>query len=146
MSADYELLLVDNLVKGFDLYQYPRTSPSDSFNIPREDAFIQEAVFLENANSIACGSDHGKIYLFSLETTKCTQKLSHGARKSTIQILDVCCPSSILCLPTLPHGSFQACTSNNRHMIASSSNNSKPCIYIWEKKVCPNEYFSDNLG
>jgi hypothetical protein len=91
LSADENWLLVDNLTKGFDLYQYPRTSPSDSFSIQREKAIVQEGIFLENETSIACGSDHGDIYVFSLGTSKCLQKLKHGGGKAAIQVLDVSC-------------------------------------------------------
>jgi hypothetical protein len=91
LSADEKWLLVDNLAKGFDLYQYPRSSPSESFPIPREKAYVQEGIFLENETSIACGSDHGDIYIYSLGTTKCLQKLKHGGGKAAIQVLDVSC-------------------------------------------------------
>lgn len=83
-------LLVDNLAKGFDLYNYPHTSPSDSFVIPRERAFVQQAIFLEKETTIACGSDHGTIYIFSVGTAKCLQKIGHGSRKTLIQVLNVC--------------------------------------------------------
>ena len=61
-------LLVDNLAKGFDLHDFPQSSPSDSFAIPRERAFVQEAIFLEDETMIACGSDHGRIYTFSVRS------------------------------------------------------------------------------
>jgi hypothetical protein len=83
------LLLVDNLAKGFDLYNYPHSSPSDSFSIPREKAFVQEAAFLEAQTSVACGSDHGQIHIFAVGTSKCLQKLKHGSRKTSIQVLAV---------------------------------------------------------
>jgi len=89
LSADENWLLVDNLAKGFNLYQYPRSSPAESFAIPREKAYVQEGVFLESKTSIACGSDHGEIYLFSLGTSKCLQKLKHGGGKTAVQVLDV---------------------------------------------------------
>jgi len=90
LSADENWLLVNNLAKGFDLYQYPCSSPVESFAIPRKKAYVQEGVFLENETSIACGSDHREIYLFSLGTSKCLQKLKHGGRKTAVQVLDVC--------------------------------------------------------
>ena len=43
---------------------------------------------MENTNFIACGSDHGKIYLYSMETTKQLQVLKHGPKTSMIQVLD----------------------------------------------------------
>lgn len=91
LSADENWLLVDNLTNGFDLYQYPQSLPSDSFPIPREKAIVQEGIFLENETSIACGSDHGDIYIYSLRTSKCLQKLKHGGAKAAVQVLDVCC-------------------------------------------------------
>ena len=39
-SLNDNFFLVDNLVDGFDLYQYLRTSLSDSFHIRREKDYI----------------------------------------------------------------------------------------------------------
>jgi hypothetical protein len=82
-------MLIDNLTKGFDLYTYPHSSPSDSFPIAQDKAFIQQGVFLEDETSVVCGSDHGDIYIYSLGTSKCLQKLRHGSRKTKIQVLNV---------------------------------------------------------
>ena len=82
-------MLVDNLTKGFDLYAYPHSSPSDSFPIGRDKAFIHQGVFLEDETSVVCGSDHSDIYIYSLGTSKCLQKLRHGSRKTKIQVLNV---------------------------------------------------------
>src|SRR5271168_2435421 len=83
-------LLVDNLGKEFDLYNYPHTSPSDSFVIPRERVFVQQAIFLEDETTITCGSDHGTIYIFLVGTAKCLQKIGHGSRKTLILVLNIC--------------------------------------------------------
>ena len=91
LSADENRLLVNNLTKGFDLYQYPQSSPSDSFSIPWGKAIVQEGIFLKNDTSIACGSDHGDMYIYSLGKFKCLQKLKHGGGKAAIQVLDVSC-------------------------------------------------------
>lgn len=130
-SIDESLLLVDNLVKGFDLYSYPRTSPSETFTIACEKTYIHDAVFLEKSNSIACGSDHGKLYLYSLDTTKLIQTLKHGSKTSMLQALDVSIFIFKISVVTL----LQACSSSERHLIASGSNENKPNICIWEKKV-----------
>ena len=89
-SPDRKWLLVDNLAKGFDLYDYPRTSPTDSFHVARTKAFVYEGVFLEDETSIACGSDHGYVHIFSRGTSACLQKLQHGSSKTMVQILNVC--------------------------------------------------------
>jgi len=89
LSDDESFLLVDNLVKGFDLYHYPRTSPTETFTIARDKVYIHEAIFLEEANSVARSSDHGKLYLYSLETTKQLQTLKHGPKTSMVQVIDV---------------------------------------------------------
>ena len=75
--------------KGLIFYIYPHSSPSDSFTIARDKAFIQQGVFLEDETSVICGSDHGDIYIYSLGTSKCLQKLRHGSRKTKIQVLNV---------------------------------------------------------
>ena len=90
-------MLIDNLTKGFDLYIYPHSSPSDSFPIAHDKAFIQQGVFLEDEASVVCGSDHGEIHIFSLGTSKCLQKLRHGSRKTRIQVSNVCSYSINCC-------------------------------------------------
>jgi hypothetical protein len=135
-NADRTRLLVDNLAKGFDLYDFPQSSPSDSFAIPRERAFVQEAIFLEDETMIACGSDHGRIYTFSVGTAKCIQKIKHGSSKSLVQILSVRTLPS-LALPFTFHLiiNYQSSTTRERHLIASGTNDKTPNIYVWEKQV-----------
>jgi len=131
-NADSTRLLVDNLAKGFDLYDFPQSSPSDSFMIPRERAFVQEAVFLEDETMIACGSDHGRIYTFSVGTTKCLQKIKHGSYKSLVQVLAV--RISFLFLFHLIMN-YQSSTTRERYLIASGTSEKVPDIKIWEKRV-----------
>ncbi|KAF8886712.1 WD40-repeat-containing domain protein [Gymnopilus junonius] len=85
LSLDENWLLVDNLMKGFDLYEYPRPSPSESFPIVRERPYVHDTMFLEHGGCIACGSDHGKVYLFCPETGELVQRLAHGSRTSMVQ-------------------------------------------------------------
>ncbi len=89
IRSDEGWLLVDNLAKGFDLYQYPHTSPSESFLVPRKEAYVHNAIFLENRALIGCGSDHGRIYIFCPETADCKQQVKHGSKRSKIQVLAV---------------------------------------------------------
>jgi len=92
-SPDESWLLVDNLA-SYDLYRYPRTSPSDTFSVPRVDTYTHEATFIENGSLVICGSDHGTVYVFCLDTTKTVQKLKHGGKKTMIQAVDVRVPCS----------------------------------------------------
>jgi WD40 repeat protein len=87
-SLNDDLLLVDNLVDGFDLYQYPRTSPSESFHIPREKAYVHGCAFV-GGELVACGSDHGLVYLYSVDTGQSVGKLWHGSRNAMIQVIEV---------------------------------------------------------
>ncbi|KJA19401.1 hypothetical protein HYPSUDRAFT_204618 [Hypholoma sublateritium FD-334 SS-4] len=117
MSPDEKWLLVDNLAKGFDLYQYPHSSPSDSFAIPRVDCCVQEAAFLEDESAFAGGSDHGKMYIFSLKnTSQCLQVLKQGGKKTMIQAID-------------------ACSTGESHLIASGTSEKKSTVCIWEKRI-----------
>jgi len=87
-SLNDDWLLVDNLVDGFDLYQYPRTSPSQSFHITREKAYVHGCAFV-GGKLVACGSDHGVVYLYSLDTWRSAGKLRHGSRNTMIQVVEV---------------------------------------------------------
>src|ERR1700684_1204612 len=133
-NADRMRLLVDNLAKGFDLYDFPQSSPSDSFSIPRERAFVQQAIFLEDETMIACGSDHGRIYTFSVGTAKCIQKIKHGSSKSLVQVLTV---RTLLFLKFAFHLiiNYQGSTTREHHLIASGTSDKMPDIYVWEKQV-----------
>ncbi|KJA14545.1 hypothetical protein HYPSUDRAFT_208625 [Hypholoma sublateritium FD-334 SS-4] len=117
LSPDEKWLLVDNLAKGFDLYQYPHSSPADSFAIPRADCCVQEAAFLEDESAFASGSDHGKIYIFSLKnTSQCLQVLKQGGKKTMIQVVD-------------------ACSTGESHLVASGTSEKKSTVFIWEKTI-----------
>ena len=133
MSPDEKWLLVDNLAKGFDLYQYPHSSPTDSFATPRVECCVQEAAFLEDESAFASGSDHGKIYIFSLKSSsQCLQMLKQGGKKTMIQVVDVSyngCPGNISKYLT------QACSTGESHLIASGTSEKKSTICLWEKRV-----------
>ncbi|KAF8878985.1 hypothetical protein CPB84DRAFT_1852222 [Gymnopilus junonius] len=116
LSLDENWLLVDNLTKGFDLYEYPRPSPSESFPIVRERPYVHDTMFLEHGGRIACGSNHGKVYLFCPETGELVQRLVHGSRTSMVQAV---------------HG----CSMADHHLLATGTSDSTPDICIWEKKT-----------
>ena len=132
-NADRTRFLVDNLTKGFDLYDFPQSSPSDSFAIQRDRAFVQEAIFLEDETMIACGSDHGRIYTFSAGTAKCIQKIKHGSSKSLVQVLTVRTFFSFAFHHLII--TYQGSTTRERHLIASGTSDKTPDIYVWEKQV-----------
>ena len=82
-------LLVDNLSKGFDLYDLPRSSPSYTFAVPGKKRCVKVGVFGEDSSIIACGSDHGKIYIFSTASPVPLQIMGQSSRWIPIQALDV---------------------------------------------------------
>ena len=82
---------------------------------------------------IACGSDHGRIYTFSVGTTKCLQKIRHGSSKSLVQVLTV--HTFLFLFPFHLFINCQGSTTRERHLIASGTNDKKPDINVWEKKV-----------
>lgn len=82
-------LLVDNLSTGYDMYNFPRTSPARSFKVPTSRKFIKQGVFVESATGVACGSDHGYVYVFRAQTSKPAQMLQHAGKKVLIQAIDV---------------------------------------------------------
>jgi hypothetical protein len=80
-------LLIENLSKGFDLYDLPRSSPSYTFAIPTTK--IKVGVFAEESSIVVCGSDHGKIYIFSTASAIPLQILRQAGGSTAIQALDV---------------------------------------------------------
>ncbi len=91
-------------MKGFDLYQYPHSSPTDSFATPRAECCVQEATFLENESAFASGSDHGKIYIFSLKSSsQCLQVMKQGGKKTMIQVVDVSYNGCLVNISNIPY-------------------------------------------
>ncbi len=89
LNSGENILIVDNLVNGFDIYKYPHTAPFNAIEVPRKTPFIHGASFIENGSQVACGSDHGIVYLYSVEKGERLQKLKHGSQTTMIQALDV---------------------------------------------------------
>ena len=82
-------MLVENLSKGFDLYDLPRLSPSYTFAIPANKRCVKAGVFAEDSSIVVCGSDHGKIYVFSMASPVPLQIMGQASRWTAIQTLDV---------------------------------------------------------
>jgi hypothetical protein len=88
-------IIVDNMEDGFDLYPPSRASPALEYKVPTNRRFIKKAVFGERGRVVACGSDHGLVYLFSPEETNPVQVLKHGEDLELIQTVEVGYPSSL---------------------------------------------------
>ena len=82
-------LLIDNMTDGFDLYSANRPAPIRSFPVKSTKKYVKGGVFAEGRRAIACGSDHGKIYIFGIANTKPKQELLHGNKKQMIQTVAV---------------------------------------------------------
>src|ERR1700678_2630954 len=86
-----KLLLVRNLSKGFDLYDLPRSSPSYTFVVPTNKRCIKAGVLAEDSSIVVCGSDHRKVYIFSMASPVPLQIKRQASRWTGIQALDVGC-------------------------------------------------------
>jgi hypothetical protein len=84
-----KLLLVDNLSKGFDLYELPRSSPSYSFAVPNKKKCVKDGAFAEKASAIVCGTDHGQVYVFSTASSTPMQILRAAGKTVEIQAIGV---------------------------------------------------------
>jgi len=82
-------LLIENLSKGYDLYELPRSSPLCTYPIPTKMRCVKDVVFAENDDFIACGSDHGNVYLFSLDSSEPIQILHQASSNADVQAIDV---------------------------------------------------------
>jgi hypothetical protein len=126
-------LLIDNLSNGFDLYNIPRTSPTHSLIIPTKRLYTKQGVFTKNGAQIACGSDHGKVYLYDTQLAAHLQVLRHTTGT------DIACPkTSSLTASRGYHDPvrggchvFRKPNNSNSDM----SNNSNSDICIWAKPV-----------
>jgi len=133
-STDEEWLIIDNLTTGCELYQFPQTTPVESFSVPRSRSYVHEAIFLQHDELIACGDDYGRIHIFYTETAKKVQTLQHGSRKLMVQVLSVCLRTSFSFTELMTDS--QGCTTQGRHLLASGTDGPTPLICVWTKKVC----------
>jgi hypothetical protein len=100
----YGNILVDNMTNGFDLYSISRTAPSKSFEVPTTKTFAKKGVFGEKGHSVVTGSDHGKVYVFSVNKTELVQRLEHGSQGVMIQTVEV--TASIFSSRPIAHNFF----------------------------------------
>ncbi len=78
-------LLIDNMTDGFDLYSANRHTPIRTFPVRSAKKYVKCGVFAEGGRVVICGSNHGKVYVFSVADIKPKQELLHGNRKQMIQ-------------------------------------------------------------
>ena len=78
-------MLVENLSKGFDLYDLPRSSPSYTFQTPTKKRCVKDGVFAEASTIVICRSDHGRIYVFSMASPDLIEVIKQANRKVKIQ-------------------------------------------------------------
>ncbi|PPQ97700.1 hypothetical protein CVT26_001883 [Gymnopilus dilepis] len=109
-------LLVDNIQNGFDLYAPNRASPIRTFRIELSRKFVKAGVFCEGGKTIACGSDHGRAYVFASGEDQVKQELIHGGRQDLIQAI-------------------KATTTNGFHIIVSGASTGNWDIDVWKKPV-----------
>lgn len=77
LSGDATLLLVNNITTGaFDLYHFSNETPSKSFDTRSTRRKITQCTFAEDMDKVVIGgSDHGKVYIFDVDTTDQLQVL-----------------------------------------------------------------------
>jgi hypothetical protein len=54
-----------------------RTSPLRTFNVPTTRRYVKKGAFAEHATTVACGSDHGSVYIFRSSSEDVVQTLRH---------------------------------------------------------------------
>jgi hypothetical protein len=71
------------------LYDLPRSSPSYTFQTPSKKRCVKDGVFAEESTVVICGSDHGKIYVFSTASPDPVQVIKQANGKVEIQTVAV---------------------------------------------------------
>jgi hypothetical protein len=82
MCPHNKYILVDNLSTGFDLYLSGRTSPLRTFLVPQTKKYIKQGGFGDGSAIVACGSDHGNVYIFNISSSDRVQTLIHSKGKT----------------------------------------------------------------
>ena len=83
------LLLVETLHKGIDFYELPGSSPICTFAVPSKNRCTKDVEFAECETAIVTGSDHGVVYIFSIDKPEPIQILRQAGPRSLIQAIDV---------------------------------------------------------
>jgi hypothetical protein len=78
VSLYNDMVLIDNLRDGFDLYNLTRPYPMRSFPIPTTKYFVRQGAFVDFMRLAVCGSDHGKVYVFDVKSSTLVETLEHG--------------------------------------------------------------------
>jgi hypothetical protein len=71
------------------LYDLPRSSPSCTFAVPNEKKCVKDGAFAEKASTIVCGTDHGKVFVFSMESSVPVQVLTAARKTVEVQAIGV---------------------------------------------------------
>ncbi len=76
-------IVIDNMMNGFDLYLLNWNS---LIRIQTHRKFVKMASFGETGKIVACGSDHGKAYVFGIGDKEPKQILNYGGQEQMIQV------------------------------------------------------------
>ena len=120
MAVNGKSILVDNLENGFDIYELDSPFPIRSFLIPSSIAKhrVKQGVFAEFLRFVACGSDHGKVYIFDVATSEKVGILEHGKANTFVQTIQA----------------FHD-RGKGRTVIASGDRETKAEICLWERNI-----------
>ncbi|KAK0435454.1 uncharacterized protein EV420DRAFT_1653124 [Desarmillaria tabescens] len=110
------LILVQNMAYGFDLYKLPELIKTSSITMKTHTGIVTDVRFAENGSVAVGGSDAGKVVVMDLKQSVLIQELPHGQDWEAIQAVDTY--------------SYSDC-----YLIASagSTGSREPVICIWEK-------------
>jgi hypothetical protein len=71
------------------LYDLPRSSPSYTFAVPNKKKCVKDGAFAERASAVVCGTDNGKVYVFSTASSIPTQILTAAGKTVEVQAIGV---------------------------------------------------------
>ena len=89
ICSEGRLLLIENLSKGIDLYDLPRSAPACTFPVPTKKRYTKDCIFAEGTSIIVGGSDHGLVYIFSIDHSEPVQILKQCGMSTLVQALDM---------------------------------------------------------
>jgi len=111
--------VVDNLRNGFDVYSFKNSKLSEKIRPPSYGRlFVKQAAFVHGSKAIACGSDHGRLYVWDRE----------GSRLEGLTHID----DEDVMVQTV--ASF---TLSSMDLIVSGASGDHPAICLWRKREKP---------
>jgi hypothetical protein len=125
--------VVDSVINGLDVYELDSGRWMANFNTGKPPIQYPNGVaFADRLNAVVCGSDHGAVYVFDMQSGARKKVLRHGGEGvQTVTVRDMFQGTSIILTVLQTHDTNDA----SIIVSASTSTPGKRSICVWKRKL-----------